>query len=380
MTKSPQQILENAYLTAQKKSLVSILKPLPNECIQDLKTIVENAESFKGVLGVTLTSIVYKIYNPTQDIRYHQDKLPNGYSGRTFDTRYITPFLQDKFPHLAMAESAWLTRSLEQAHPYDFNYPGQVQNKQLKQSFLNLLNRLQTDSSLASKLLVALLLMLTATAKDKPLFAPLNISTDLAIPQIVEAIQAHIYHRYRVSGGARLPVLAIYSVYQFLVEDVKRYTGKTLAPLETHTSPDARSRAMGDIEVLNDDKSCFEAVEIKHNRPITVSTIGMVYRKIQDRPVDRYYILTTNEPNLENPEAVYAKIAEIKHLHSCHILVNGVLPSLKYYLRMMSQPDKFIDVYTQCLEDEFRRSSGIKREHLEVWANIKSTLLSHNEV
>ena len=36
----------------------------------------------------------------------------------------------------AMAESGWLTRSLEQAHPYTLDYPGKITPKIVKEAFL----------------------------------------------------------------------------------------------------------------------------------------------------------------------------------------------------------------------------------------------------
>ena len=64
---------------------------------------------------------MYKALNPAQDIRNHQASIEGGYSGRTFDSKYITSFLKlHKFP--SMAESGWLTRALEQKVPYDKNY------------------------------------------------------------------------------------------------------------------------------------------------------------------------------------------------------------------------------------------------------------------
>jgi DNA (cytosine-5)-methyltransferase 1 len=67
----------------------------------------DRSESAKAVITVILTSAVYKKLNPDQDIRNHQTSIPNGYSGRTFDSKFITPFLKSvKFP--AMAESGWL--------------------------------------------------------------------------------------------------------------------------------------------------------------------------------------------------------------------------------------------------------------------------------
>jgi DNA (cytosine-5)-methyltransferase 1 len=135
MTQSPEDILIAAYNSAKKQSVSTLLSALPDECVQELRIIAKNAEILKGVVGVTLTSIAYKVLNPSQDIRYHQDHMQNGYSGRTFDTKYVTPFLKEKFRHFAMAESAWLTRSLEQPHPYDSKYPRQNPKQRSKSGF-----------------------------------------------------------------------------------------------------------------------------------------------------------------------------------------------------------------------------------------------------
>lgn len=56
-----------------------------------------------------VTLIVYKILHPQQDIRNHQTQIKGGFSGRTIDTKYITPTLKElNLP--SMAESGWLTR------------------------------------------------------------------------------------------------------------------------------------------------------------------------------------------------------------------------------------------------------------------------------
>src|SRR5581483_322792 len=153
MSKLPQQILQDAFNLARRKSVEQLLGHLSPEIVNDATTIVENAESQKAVLTVALTSITFKIHNPNQDIRYHQESMANGYAGRKFETKVVTPFLQENFKRYAMSESGWLTRSLEQPHPYDLNYPGHIQNKKLKQAFLDLLDHLEKDKTLAGKLL-----------------------------------------------------------------------------------------------------------------------------------------------------------------------------------------------------------------------------------
>jgi len=379
MPQTPIEIMETAYQSAKDQSIKAILSVLPNDCVQELKIIVENAETQKAVLGVTLTSIVYKVYESLQDIRKHQEGMENGYSGRTFDTKYVTPFLKSKFPHFAMAESAWLTRSLEQPHPYNLDFPGKIRNTSLKSAFLNTLNRMQTDSKLAPKMLVALMaLMFEASAKDDALFANVQVTSGLTIAKIIDAVSQHIRHDYGlgVVGTARIPVLAIYSVYNLLMPDVKRYSGKILAPLESHTSPDSRSKSLGDIDVNNADNSCFESIEIKHNKPITADMVSVAYRKIRNTNIDRYYILTTSEPIFGDHESVMQEIEKYKKVHSCQIIVNGVIPSLKYYMRLISNPQGFVDEYTQWLEFEYQRASGIKREHLQVWQEIRQNVLN----
>jgi DNA (cytosine-5)-methyltransferase 1 len=377
MMQTPTEILEAAYQEAKRTPIEALFSALPDNCVQELNIIVEKAESQKAVLGVTITSIAYKVYQPVQDIRYHQDGMEKGYSGRTFDTKYVTPFLTSKFPHLAMAESAWLTRSLEQPHPYNFEYPGKIRSKVLKSSFLRTMEFVQANPELAPKMLAVLMgLMIQVFKEDDVLFANMQVSSAITIARIVDALSKHIRYRYGkgVVGAARIPVLAVYSVYSLLMTDVKRYSDKILAPLESHTSPDARSKSLGDIEVKNPDGTCFEAIEIKHNKPITTGMVGAAYRKIRATTIDRYYILTTSEPNFADPNSLMEEIEKYKQVHACQIIVNGVIPSLKYYLRLLSNPQSFFDTYTNCLEAEYRSASGIKKEHLQVWQEIRKSL------
>jgi hypothetical protein len=69
MPQTPIEIMESAYESAKGKSTKAPFSVLPNECVRDLKIIVENAETQRAVLGVTLTSLVYKIFEPSQVLR-----------------------------------------------------------------------------------------------------------------------------------------------------------------------------------------------------------------------------------------------------------------------------------------------------------------------
>jgi DNA (cytosine-5)-methyltransferase 1 len=57
-------------------------------------------------------------YSPKQDIRRHMRQIPNGFSGRTIDTKYITPTLSELGYLFNDGESGWLTRSIRTTPPF----------------------------------------------------------------------------------------------------------------------------------------------------------------------------------------------------------------------------------------------------------------------
>jgi DNA (cytosine-5)-methyltransferase 1 len=124
------------------------------------KIVVSNAESQKAVLAVIITSLTKKVENPEQDIRQHKVELPNGYSGHSYDTNHITPFLQEFFTRYAMAESGWLTRSLEQVHAFTLDFHGKIRNQDVKLAFLKILNDVETNRADPSVYLVTILALL----------------------------------------------------------------------------------------------------------------------------------------------------------------------------------------------------------------------------
>ena len=152
--------------------------------------------------------------------------------------------------------------------------------------------------------------------------------------------------------------------------EIERYKGKSLLPLKSHTTSDSKSGGIGDIEVLDENGDFFEAVEIKHEIPITTTLVQDAYQKFVSTPVHRYYLLTTAEPNIENATSVENLIQVLQAEHSCEIIVNGIVPSLKYYLRLVSNPKFFIDNYLHNLQQDFSKNTDIKERHLRYWEEL----------
>jgi len=362
---SENRYLEEKYAEAEKINDFEGIN-LSGEQIKMVKTIVDKEETFKGVFTVLLTSLVYKALHPKQDVRRHQANMENGYSGRTFDTKYITPFMKQKRFLGAMKESGWLTRSLEQNIPYNLDFPGKIQNPDVKASFLNILNDVEVNGVNPNEYLLAIMSYSIKCKKDKTvmLVNPIETETSLTINQIMTPLHKHFYFSYKSRGAAILPVVALYSVYECITEELKRFDGKTLDKLASHNSCDKSSGETGDIVVRNDDdKSIYEVIEVKFDIPINSIMIEDAYKKISDKPIQRYYLLSTVEPSEEERVAIDDMICKIRDEHGCQIIVNGVFPTLKYYLRLLDNTDIFVDRYVKNLSD----NTEINFEHKIAW-------------
>jgi len=375
------QILEKFYKVAisevKKDNGEAFLKKLDRNRQGWLFEIVSNAESFKAIVTVLATSLVKKIENPKQDIRYHKNELKGGYSGRTFDTKFITPFFKKYFPRFAMKESGWLTRSIEQPHPFTFKFPGKIRNKEVKQAFLQILNDIEENKSGPENYLTALFILLAREIiHSNSLFLKHQLNfqkKNLTINLIIEELKEHFFTKYEKAGASRLPVIAIYSIYEILLGDIARYKGKKLLPLKSHVASDIKAKEIGDIEIIDEKrKSIFEGVEIKHGIPIDFLIVRDAYEKIKNIPIERYYILTTAEPNIKRgeEERVMQLVSEIRKNHGCEIVVNGLIHSLKYYLRLVRNLDEFMARYSKNIKIEASVSTVIKLEHLEKWNEI----------
>jgi DNA (cytosine-5)-methyltransferase 1 len=362
----PVEFLETIYTESMRLvgSDNKIKSKLNEKISSHLQEILSRSESSKAVLTVVLTSAVYKLFYPEQDIRNHQTSIHKGYSGRTFDSKYITPFLKNaKFP--SMAESGWLTRSLEQKVPYNSKYSGAIKPDSFKTSFLETIEFIQKGNSL-EELLSFLIqgLIIQRNYQKIELARPLT----LQIVTIIELLTKHFNSRYSSEGASRLPVLALYAAYQCLVSETKRFNRKILLPVESHTSADSRSGRIGDIDILDEEKRAFEAVEVKHGIPITLQLVKDAYEKFKVTQVTRYYLLSTANIDLSQTHEINAEIERIKNIHGCHVIVNGLTNSLNYYLRLLSNTSEFIENYVSLIE----KDTALKFEHKSEWNKIVS--------
>ncbi len=350
---------------AEAKKNTSCRNGISPENLKHIKILSEKCFTQKGVYTVFITLLIYKIAHPKQDIRNHQTQIKNGFSGRTIDTKFITPTLKELgLP--SMAESGWLTRSLEQPHSYSLKYKGKIGNKIVKKSFLELINAIENSSLNPKSTLVELLTNIINIQKNNIVaIIPLSSPEKLTISDLISTLTIQFSKKYNTFGGSKLPVIAFYAIYKIIINEIDRYKNCTLKSLGSHTASDKTSKSSGDIEVYLGD-TLFESIEIKLDKLIDANILRIAREKIIEFNPKRYYILSFIGTNKDEQEKIEKIICDVKKTHGCQIVINGVIPTLKYYLRLISDISNFVDNYSNLIQND----TELKDIHKQIWNEL----------
>lgn len=355
--------MESLEIVYGKSDSISDIKGIPNKIRDNILRIGKECQKKKGLYTVLTTLLYYKYLHPEQDIRYHQNHLREGFSGRSFDTKYVTPVLK-KLGLPAMAESGWLTRSLEQPYPYDMNYNGSI--GELKEPFLETLQFVEENPNKAYDMLKLLLNTVGEVAKENKVeIKPLENPDNITIEKIVNALTEHFLFKYNTHNGAKLPVLAFHAIYTSLIGEVKRYEDCELAPLSSLTACDKTNKASGDIEIFRKGK-VFESIEIKLDKKISSQIVRVAESKIYEWDPQRYYILSVLGIEKDDEDEISEIIHNVLNNHGCQIIINGLIPTIKYYLRLIENLTKFVNTYSKAVEID----TELQKVHKEKWNEL----------
>ena len=374
---NPKDILKKAFQDAVDLIESDKIEQTLDEIKIDVDYLIEKIGSNKSIVSALVTSLLKKIIEPTQDVRLHRVDFEGGYSARTLDTQLTSPFFKNHFPKYANKESSFLTLATRERIKWTKN-EGQnlkIRDKKLRRSFLNIFEQIEENSQNPTIYLIYIFAKLIKLSESEAnLFELVETNSQDVSALNIQLVLELLKKQFALKLSSRLPVIAIYSIYEILLPNFERYKNKRLLPLQVHTSSD--KHGFGDIEIYNEENNPFEIIEIKHNIAIDKYLIFDIVKKIKTTNINRYYILTTFQNGFadeETEKAVTEYILQIKQQINLDIIANGIISTLKYYLRFVDDYSEFIKIYTKNLIADAKTSTEVKSFHLEEWNEILET-------
>jgi hypothetical protein len=261
-------------------------------CIKGALDIISNniSKSWAPFKAIT-ASVIAKIIYPDWDTRKHQIQIGGLHSLRTIDRCHVSDYLYKKELYDTPTEFA-LTRSFEKAEPYDKNYTGNIEPKESKSAFLNLVDIINTkiDINLLNDILVYLMTFLKnrkeATTSLKN--STVESSKELDLRDVSKLLNE--INKFG-SGSSVIPVIIAHTLLSVIQPYL--WVGITMKPLKEHTAPDNHSKSCGDIEGIDSSSKTKIAIEVKHKIRIDESIIMVFDRKTKDEDIPLKFIITT---------------------------------------------------------------------------------------
>jgi DNA (cytosine-5)-methyltransferase 1 len=346
---------------------------------EDVKTLIWNFseqvdKQATSAFTNIITCLASSVAEPACDPRYHRP--PSGempapstgktyFTGRTISEHVIYPWLAEN--GLRGAMSGWQTRVFERERPYTLDYRENI--NRVKNEFLGILDAV-ANGRVSAQAVLTEFLRLEAVQRDKrrltqAALSRATVSEDITIAAVVDALEEH----FSAPLSSRLPVLAMYAIYQAILPEVARYSGRKLAPLAEHSAADQHTDAVADVEVVEDNGAVFEAVEVKHLIRIDDQIVRRACNKARRTGVSRYYVLST-APSLAISGTSHGLIKTLRDDHGCQMVLNGVIPTIKYYLRLIGAPPQFLEYYKHLLVSDRRVTQAQKEKWQEILKRI----------
>lgn len=265
------------------------------------------------------------------------------YSGRTYDERYISAFIQaHRLP--CNPTTAFLTPALRNRNSILLPSTNLVGNAPaLYQSALQLLTDVQQEIISAEDVLAECIraLLIKKQMRDEQmstLMAGLRTS-DQGIPLSSEGIVTLLEQHLKSPGSSRLPVLAVAAAYQ--AAGVR--FGEAAKPLLGHNAADLQTGAVGDVEItLIADNKVVTGYEMKTRR-VTREDINDALRKIANRRIQNYIFITTDSIDRDVKEHA-ARLYE--QTGGVEVVVLDCIAFLRHFLHLFHRSRlQFVEAY-----------------------------------
>ncbi len=284
-----------------EQSLKVVTRDLDNSHVDDavrreqIDYICRNQQNRAGVRFL-MACLLAKLHQPNLDIRmpYKEIGGDDCYSGRQYDERYITSFVErHELP--CNVTTAFLTpafRNHEVMLSKNVTLMGRP--RELYESVLSLLDDVARKRESPQDLLCEILRILVIKRNEQKtrmesLLADLKQSdpSQLTVNDIVGVVDRHLDQPY----SSRLPVLAFHAIYRTIESQLNEH----IVPLHPHTAADSQTRSLGDMEVaLKDSNKIITVYEMK-SRQLTRGDVRQALNKVAKgtQSVQQYLFVTT---------------------------------------------------------------------------------------
>lgn len=347
---TPESILEGIYEQAVSatKSVVS------SEVIRDRVEYVALCTSNRAGVRLLMSCLLGKLHHPNVDPRnpYTEIGGTNSFSGRTYDERYLTKFINEhRLP--VNPTTAFLTPTLRNiALPLTTDRELVGRPRDLYKKTLELLEDVAKDRIAADLLFVEVVRDLLKLRDEKmarmaSLIGALQ-RTEGALPLASEEIVSLIGQHLGCKNASRLPVLIVAAAY----EAAGAKLAESMLPLNGHNAADLQTGSLGDIEIsLVGNNAVVTAYEMKMKR-VTRDDIDHAVTKIARAPskIHNYIFVTTDMIDilvLEYAATFYEK------LDGTEIAILDCMGFLRHFLHLFHRcRADYLDAYQTLLLNE----------------------------
>ena len=291
---TPEEILYNIYGQAKATLQTSVIS---DSTIGERVEYVCHCRNRAGV-RLLMSCLLGKLDNPNVDLRKPYTKIgtPDSFSGRTYDEKHLTPFI-NKHGLPLNKTTAFLTptlRNIDRPLTTGINLVGTPPD--LYKKTLELLEDVAAQSVAADVLFIEVVrILIQKREEDSARIDSLRRKlerTEGALPLSSEAIVTLTEQHLACRHASRLPVLVVAAAYQAAGTQL----AERILPLNPHNAADAQTGSLGDVEIcLVDEDSVVTAYEMKAKR-VSCNDIDAARAKIDGAPhrIHNYLFITTD--------------------------------------------------------------------------------------
>lgn len=336
---------------------------------EQIEYICRNLQNRAGVRFL-MACLLAKLHQPNLDIRmpYKEIGGDDCYSGRQYDERYITSFVENhELP--CNVTTAFLTPAFR-THEVMLSKNATLMGRprKLYEYVLSLLDDVARKRISPQDLLCEIVRILIIKRDEQrtrmdSLLANLKQSdlSQLTVEAIVDIVEQHLDQ----PNSSRLPVLAFQAIYQ----TIESQLNEQVVPLQPHTAADSQTRSLGDIEVaLKDTDQVITVYEMK-SRKLTRGDVSQALNKLaKGTQSAQQYLFVTTFPVSEDVKEQISDLNE-RRLGTEFAALDCVA-FVRYFLHLFYQVRlKFLSNYQDLVLSE--PDSGVRQPLKELFLSLR---------